>query len=207
MSDENSQPKERRSPRIPGEGRRPTVTFRCRTQLKEKVEARAQEADRSISEEIERRLEGAYHQEENQAEIVSNLASMTADRIFKVMYEDVGGRDNFQSGIHFANALKSYQKEADAKFRSEAPWFKDHDKKKHVLEGLRSILPFVLDMLVNRLDPEAEELARKGMVITPLSRLGLGLHALGPLGSPVDQKTDFSSWPHTSAEEEKKIEE
>ncbi|MCJ2036392.1 hypothetical protein [Methylobacterium sp. J-068] len=61
MADE---PKERnkggRPSKDPAGGKRPTITFRCRASLQEKLQTSSRAADRSVSEEIERRIEESF---------------------------------------------------------------------------------------------------------------------------------------------------
>jgi hypothetical protein len=49
-----------RSSKGSGEGKSPTITFRCRSPLLAQVHAAAQTSHRSISEEVERRLEASF---------------------------------------------------------------------------------------------------------------------------------------------------
>jgi hypothetical protein len=53
-----------RPPKYPGEGKRPTLTFRVRGKLHEQLQAAAAASERSISEEIEARLEESFRREE-----------------------------------------------------------------------------------------------------------------------------------------------
>jgi hypothetical protein len=65
MSDHAEMPKRiGRPPKYPGEGKRPTLTFRVRGKLHEQLQAAAAASERSISEEIEARLEESFRREE-----------------------------------------------------------------------------------------------------------------------------------------------
>lgn len=164
----------------PGGGKRPTITFRCRANLQGRIQAEAEKADRSVSEEVERQLEAAYDRIDNQESIVSGIAKLANDFMFNAIYEDLGGKENYHAGINLAHALRTYTREADAKFRSEAPWFQDADKKRYVLDKVTGILPFIIEQLVERLDPEAEQRRREALSGSPLAQLGAELYSASP---------------------------
>lgn len=63
MSDSAKGKKESRAARVPEQGRRATVTFRCLPDLQGKIQQAAATSGRSISEEIERRLENSFSKE------------------------------------------------------------------------------------------------------------------------------------------------
>ena len=65
----------------PAGGKRPTITFRCRSTLQEKLQAAAHGADRSVSEEIERRIEQSFRAKE-----VAKAAAMKTVDAFEISF-------------------------------------------------------------------------------------------------------------------------
>lgn len=191
MADEAKTPKKGGRPaKGSGEGKSPTITFRCRPPLLAQVHAAAQGAHRSISEEVERRLEDSYLAEARAQEQTSLIVSAAKGVVFDVLYEYVGGKENFNAGRMFAHALKTFQGEADAKFRADDPWYSDADKRRYVTDKAMEITKFIVGELVRDLDPGAEERGRKALA--DLANGGLG--ALGRLGSGLyDQQVPSAS--------------
>jgi hypothetical protein len=66
-----------RPPKYPGEGKRITHTMRVRAATREKLMAAAAESGRSMSEEIEYRVEKSFWEEDLLAQIKSVLAGAT----------------------------------------------------------------------------------------------------------------------------------
>ena len=89
MTIEEKAPKKRgRPPKSPADGARPTFNFRLRQSLRDRLEAAALVADRSLSEEIERRVELSFRDPEIRSMFVgsnrtADLLSMIAN-ILKV---------------------------------------------------------------------------------------------------------------------------
>lgn len=184
MSEAEAPKKIGRPAKNPGEGKRPTITFRCRGPLHERIQASAREADRSVSEEVETRLDRSYAADDELRASQDALISATKSVVFDVLYDYVGGKHNFNAGQGFAHALKFHQAEANAKFRSEEPWYFDADKKKYVKDKVSDLVGFIIDRLADEIDPEETERRRKAYddLVSGLGRGG-ALPALG-LGHP-----------------------
>ncbi|MGH1571760.1 hypothetical protein ACRAWG_15115 [Methylobacterium sp. P31] len=85
MTDQQAPPKKRgRPPKHSGEGARPTVNFRCRTALYERLQEQAAIAERSVSEEIERRLDLSFRDPEIRLMFVGN--NNTADLLAMIAH-------------------------------------------------------------------------------------------------------------------------
>ncbi|TXN04155.1 hypothetical protein FV219_10825 [Methylobacterium sp. WL122] len=182
MSDEAKTPKKGGRPaKGSGEGKSPTITFRCRPPLLAQVHAAAQTAHRSISEEVERRLEDSYVAEAKAQEQTNLIILAAKGVVFDVLYEHVGGKENFEAGRMFAHALKTFQAEADAKFRADDPWYSDADKRRYVTDRALEITKDIVAELVRGLDPGAEERReRDRKALAAAANAGMG--ALGSLG-------------------------
>ena len=74
MEGEKKRTTSSRSDRVE-EGRRPTVTFRCRQRVKDALQAAASANDHSLSEEIEKRLERSFANDEMRSIIREELAA------------------------------------------------------------------------------------------------------------------------------------
>ena len=91
----------------PQEGKRPSVTFRCRAGLQAKLQTEAQQADRSVSEEIERRLEQSFEFMDLIRSVSSDIAREATTRTIEKMYERVGGRTALANALVFAHMLQT----------------------------------------------------------------------------------------------------
>ena len=86
---ENAQPKRRgRPPKYQGEGKRQNFSFRIRDVVRERLIAECQKSGRSISEEIELRLERSFEFHDTTMAILGEIRKMT-ERFF---IESGGGR-------------------------------------------------------------------------------------------------------------------
>ncbi|KQQ39117.1 hypothetical protein ASF58_22760 [Methylobacterium sp. Leaf125] len=83
------------------------------------------------------------------------MAVSSVDRVFESLYRDAGGGENFFTGIQFARTLAHTQQEADGIFAGEDEWFRNSHKLRYVKEEAAKQIPFLIDMLVKRLDPDA----------------------------------------------------
>ena len=182
MSEAEAQKKIGRPPKNPGEGKRPTITFRCRGPLHERIQSSAREADRSVSEEVETRLDRSYVADDQYRDNQAALVSATKGIVLDVLYDYVGGKHNFNAGQRFAHALKYQQAEADAKFRAEAPWYIDADKKKYIKDKVSELVGFIIDELADETDPEGAERRRKALEDLASGRGGLSALGQGYLG-------------------------
>ncbi|GJE14569.1 hypothetical protein [Methylobacterium longum] len=182
MSEAEAQKKIGRPAKNPGEGKRPTITFRCRGPLHERIQASAREADRSVSEEVETRLDRSYLADDQHRDNQEVLASITQRIVLDVLHDYVGGKHNFNAGQRFAHALKYHQAEADAKFRSEDPWYIDADKKKYIRDKVSDLVGFIIDELADETDPEEAERRRKALEDFTAGRGGLSALGQGYLG-------------------------
>lgn len=186
MSEAETPKKLGRPLKTPGEGKRPTITFRCRGPLHERIQASARTADRSISEEVETRLDRSYEADDRIKDSKTDLVSATKEVILDILYSYVGGSQNFYAGQRFAHALKHHQDEADAKFRSEDPWYVDEDKKKYVKDKVSGLIDFIVDQLAEETNPDLAERRKVGGESAPQGRNALS--ALGVLADPKQGK-------------------
>lgn len=109
MADAAQGKKVSRSTRVPGRGRRPTVTFRCHPDLQAKLQQSADEDSRSLSEEIERRLERSFDSGEITAMFLEHASRSTADVAVTFLSSSFGGAQNLQAGKDFALYLAKYR--------------------------------------------------------------------------------------------------
>ena len=123
-----------RPPKDPSGGKRPTLTFRCRSALQEKLQASAAEADRSMSEEVERRLEQSFEA----ADLETTLSKVIQQRENAGIEKLVGGKENLDLLIQLSHAIVLEH------LRSGKHWFDDEGTRERVYQGICSSLPFIL---------------------------------------------------------------
>lgn len=120
-----------RPPKDPSGGKRPTITFRCRAHLQERIQAAADAADRSVSEEVERRIEDSFKDETSQnfALLLFNKSENLQKLVMQIA--TVGG---------FVESLK------DARGKSLGS--KDWDTHEPTRAGIRAALIALIDAAI-----------------------------------------------------------
>lgn len=147
-----------RPPKDPGEGRRPTVTFRCRPSLHRQLQEASAASGRSVSEEIERRLDASFAGPVI-AEAAANAVGAATERkaaaerastetIFSTLEEFeaiVGGRDACNFGTHVGQSL-AHHISRDAK---DAPggisWWEDEARQQSIRTRILKSVSGLLD--------------------------------------------------------------
>lgn len=154
MSEAEGKPRKRmgRPPKAPEKGRRQNYTFRMSDSTRDQVISAAEQSGRSISEEIERRVEESLLQR-NIIDHLSAYINSGADLIF-------GGRHNIALFIKLSDHI-FFAEQATKK-----SWINDVETRKRVAEDVSKALPGELDniktpllSLTDRINKRNEERA------------------------------------------------
>lgn len=161
-------------PRLyPGTEKRPTLTFRVRGKMHEQLSKAAEEAERSLSEEIERRIEQSFQLADIKDAIDSAVMSAWVRATDSAIERDIersGGIDGWNVGkvlgLHFSKA----KSEADKAIGGGVAWHTDPEKlefiRKSILDNLDDILVKLASDLADR---DAARNSGEGGSGTPLT--------------------------------------
>lgn len=117
----------------PAGGKRPTVTFRCRTDLQAQLQAAATRSDKSVSEEIEHRLMRSFDYQS-----VDECINEAFIRYMRVFF---GGNNNAVAVAVFARWWERAIIKANKQVSSDKEWFDDEIKQRVMVEILRYGMP------------------------------------------------------------------
>lgn len=134
MSSETPKKRMGRPRKYPGTEKRPTLTFRVRDGLHEKLKQSSEDGERSISEEIERRLERSYEIDK----LARNACSNTIDTLEALF----GGPQMMRFTMDLSYGLR----QALGRERATADEFKNNrEVRAAVLRNLFDVLPNFFD--------------------------------------------------------------
>lgn len=136
-----------RPPKYPNEGKRPTLTFRCRPSLQEKLQAAASEADRSVSEEVERRLDKSFED----ADLIAAVGAAVRQETNAGIERLVGGKENFDLLVQLSHGI------AIANHTTGKSWTEDSATRQMVYDNIVKSLPFILNNPAPRLMSPSEQ--------------------------------------------------
>jgi hypothetical protein len=153
MDDQDGGKKESRAARVPEKGRRATMTFRCLPDVQAQLQSAAEASGRSVSEEIERRLEASF-----------NPVDPPESQYYKNMRMILGGDNGLieavELGIYWVRIkdIFSYNHSGDAH------WFSNEENFLEVEDRFKSGIRRVLRGFAGRLKREdsREQLAQQG---------------------------------------------
>ncbi|MGU3541037.1 hypothetical protein [Methylobacterium sp. A54F] len=131
-------------PRLyPGTEKRPTLTFRVRGDMHQRLQESAQAEGRSLSEEIEHRLHKSFYEKEL-IDLVRDVSWKNAvDTWSEFRANAVGGQLNDQVGFVFASILGSLQNHSD-NAGGDRNWTRDRIKALVEEKGASEMIPALL---------------------------------------------------------------
>lgn len=119
----------------PDQGKRVSVMFRLGEMIRDQVMAQAQNAGRSMSEEIERRVEG----------------SLSADTRVHSMKEMIGGSEMIMFVSLITGTLRIAIRAADSKINNNKEWYEDPEKVDFVMSYMQNEGAKAVDMFAGML--------------------------------------------------------
>lgn len=120
----------------PAGGKRPTITFRCRSDLQSQLQAAAIRSDKSVSEEIEYRLMRSFDYQS-----VDECINEAFVRYMRVFF---GEKNNPTAMAVFARWWERSIAKANKEVKSDTEWFNDELKQTVMSEVLRHGIPGVI---------------------------------------------------------------
>ena len=140
-----------------GEGRRPTITFRCRTTLQSRLQAAAQAADRSLSEEIEQRLAQSFEAGTLTEHVARGIqrSAEDAEMFFLKLARGSESLSLFVQLMHTA-ALAEFKSGRESNKR----WFNDAKTRDQVEADLIAAIPYFLRNMPKAFGSIGSELER-----------------------------------------------
>lgn len=148
-------------PRLyPGTEKRPTLTFRVRGRMHEQLSKAAEEAERSLSEEIERRIEQSFQITDIKEAIDSAVASAWVRATDAAIDNDIkrsGGVDAWNVGQRMGLCFSEAQAQAEEAINRDSDWRTDQEK-------LEFITKFISDRLSGIIAKMASDLVRRDAV-------------------------------------------
>lgn len=135
MSESSEKNKGGRPLKTPASGKRPNVTFRCRSDLHARIQQAAQLRERSVSEEIETRLDNSFRD----AQIIHATTEQTVNHIVDFMVDretkSYGGQYGQEAAKYFGTLFSVVLKQVDAELPGE-PWFRSPQKLDRIQERI-----------------------------------------------------------------------
>lgn len=138
-----------RPPKPVAERRRHNQTFRCNDEMLARLQAEADRNQRSISEEVERRLERSFE----------NTAAVDAPEVhyYNNIKRIMGGEDGFTEMVELGVIWKRVKDGYQMDYGSSPPWFENEDTYMRMEEKFKGSLRFILRGFAARSKREAHE--------------------------------------------------
>ncbi|WP_197093349.1 hypothetical protein, partial [Methylobacterium aquaticum] len=175
------QKKRGRPPKPAAERRRHNQTFRCTDDMLAKLQAAADEGQRSLSEEVERRLETSFREPEIVNKVTEMAMNSIIDTTMNNVVADCGGQDGYESGRLFGRAVANRLEKTKNTFEGATePWYRDAQQINFLLTELNGVKESVIESLAQqkrRRNPTDTELLLQ--IIEIAKNLGIKTEGLG----------------------------